>query len=60
MYLLFAGDDYYPVGGFDDLVGSFDCIEDARSKGEGYEWWHIVRITTNGFEIVEKHPDNLY
>lgn len=28
-YLLFAGDDYYPNGGAEDLQGRFDTLEAA-------------------------------
>lgn len=28
-YLLFAGDDYYPRGGAEDLKGRFDSVERA-------------------------------
>jgi hypothetical protein len=28
-YLLFAGDDYYPCGGAEDLQGRFDTLEAA-------------------------------
>jgi hypothetical protein len=28
-YLLFASDYYYPIGGAEDLVGSYDTIEEA-------------------------------
>lgn len=29
--LLFAGDGYYPAGGWDDYVGTFDTIDDAKA-----------------------------
>lgn len=55
-YLLFAGWNYYPQGGYKDLQGSFDSLEDARKhrdeyyKAEGckldddnsFVWYHIV------------------
>lgn len=28
-FLLFAGDIYYPVGGWNDFVGAFDSAEEA-------------------------------
>lgn len=28
-YLLFAGDDYYPNGGAEDLIGRFETIKEA-------------------------------
>lgn len=30
-YLLFAFNDYYPAGGWDDFVESFDTIDEAKS-----------------------------
>lgn len=43
-YLLFAGDQYYPSGGWHDLSGEFDSIEEAEEYvfERGYEWWHVV------------------
>lgn len=45
MFLLFAGETYYPLGGWEDyrgVYGSLDLARDAASKLEGYDWWHIV------------------
>ncbi len=56
-YLLFLGDDYYPSGGWDDFVGSFDSLHEAveriKSEDSHYKWAHIVFdekiiITANG------------
>jgi hypothetical protein len=46
-YMLFAGDDYYPAGGWDDFIGSFDSVEDAMASfpRDRYDWWHIVDAT---------------
>lgn len=52
-YLLFAGDNYYPDGGWDDFRGSFSCVSDAVLRGVGYlqagvldkghaNWFHVV------------------
>lgn len=52
-YLLFAGTYYYPKGGFDDLIDSYDdlprCIvmEHTLDSNEacnemGHSWLHIV------------------
>ncbi len=49
-YLLFAGDDYYPQGGINDLVDFFDTVELAKEKAEriveinNYDWYHIYDI----------------
>lgn len=44
MYLLFAGDSYYPCGGWHDFEGSFISIEDAMERLDSIrcDWWHIV------------------
>ena len=43
-YILFAGSNYYPLGGFDDLKGRFATVEDAKKHAQraGYDWYHIV------------------
>jgi hypothetical protein len=47
--MLFAGTNYYPLGGWDDFKGYFDSIEDAmkfiddRKEDFSYcSWCHIV------------------
>lgn len=49
-YLLFVGDDYYPVGGADDLVGGFDTIGEALAaipKLQGsYDWAQLLDLST--------------
>lgn len=45
-YLLFAGDNYYPCGGWGDFVEDFDSEVEAlkwlaQSK-EKYDWYHVV------------------
>lgn len=57
-YLLFAGNNYYPGGGFSDYQGDFDSINDAIShfkagyfaewdEGRDYrkfwDWYQVVR-----------------
>ena len=54
-YLLFAGPEYYPAGGWGDFAGSADSVEGAlrlladdkkvREMGE-QQWWEIVDATT--------------
>ena len=49
MFALFAGADYYPAGGMDDLVGTFATVEEAQARflgGYDYDWAHIVDTTT--------------
>lgn len=49
-YLLFAGDDYYPVGGWSDFVGEFASMDDARAVVESGRTETTVqpRVTTYG------------
>lgn len=61
-YLLFAGSDYYPSGGWDDFRGSFKTIEEAKAaaaeiKSYGsnvYDWYQIVDFapTMNRMEVI--------
>lgn len=50
-FLVFAGDDYYPRGGFGDAQESFDTLDEAICYGHehahpysdgGFGWWHVV------------------
>lgn len=43
-YMLFAGSEYYPSGGMDDLKGTFDTVEEATAEGyaKRYDWFHVV------------------
>jgi hypothetical protein len=45
-YLLFAGDCYYPCGGFCDFVTDFDTIEEATESALANEkdndWAQVV------------------
>lgn len=53
-YLLFAGDNYYPSGGWGDFIKSFESLEDAKEVGAKYSgnftWWHVVDVNTG--EVV--------
>lgn len=56
--MLFSGDHYYPAGGANDFVKSFDSVQDAEIyfssiKGDWipgtsshYEWFHILDTET--------------
>ena len=55
MYFLFAGDNYYPGGGMQDLVGMFHTLEQARAWFENpppdedghairYDWYQIAAV----------------
>lgn len=49
-YLLFAGEHYYPEGGWADFHQDFDSLREAEDKaatfGHGIDWWHIVDSQT--------------
>ena len=53
-FLVFAFDQYYPTGGWDDLVDSCHTVEEARVVGEGtrkrYDEYQIV--DTESGEVV--------
>lgn len=55
MYLLFAGDDYYPCGGFGDFIGEFHTVKDALKCAAklGKDWYQIVDVNDN-WKIVER------
>jgi len=64
-YLVFAGRNYYPYGGWEDFKGIFNTIEDAQksfeNESENYynEWAHIVKdgkIIFEGFLNWGKYP----
>ena len=51
-YLAFAGSNYYPVGGMNDFIGSFEILEDAINKINEYDdsygrlndWGHVLSL----------------
>jgi len=53
-FLVFAGDAYYPTGGWEDFRGSFVTLEAARAFLSGYphDWGHIIDITTGEFALT--------
>ena len=66
MYLVFAGDHYYPSGGWDDLVGIYNALDEAQAAAnygwhdrhmEGevdhYGWYQIVDLDNK--EVVERY-----
>lgn len=56
-YLLFAGDDYYPEGGANDLIGRFDSVEEAVAAHDPKEyedgWANILCLES--LEIVKRY-----
>lgn len=53
-FLLFAGADFYPSGGWDDFRGLFNDVESAKLEGRRLVdaedslvmWWHVVSLPT--------------
>lgn len=47
-YYLFAGDWYYPSGGFEDFIKRFNTKDEAKQYFHAikslYDWAHIVLI----------------
>lgn len=67
LFLCFAGNNYYPSGGWDDFQGAYPTVEAAVEKAESLEycdWYHVVDATTltvvnyNGFPSREKCKDS--
>jgi hypothetical protein len=61
-YLLFAFDDHYPRGGWNDFLGGFDTIEAAvaapKTKDPNYRYgenWHVVDAQTG--HVVAYDPE---
>lgn len=67
MYLVFAGEAFYPSGGWNDLVGSHTSLDDAKCSIEVhgvaygnrfiinsryYDWYQIVNART--LKVVEE------
>lgn len=57
-YAVFAGDDYYPAGGWNDLAEDFATLAEAEAYVKDWliavqwgedirqHWWHIVDLST--------------
>lgn len=68
MFYLFAGHDYYPEGGFDDLKGAFISLDlaierlnaitnDALGKRDyqsEIQWFQVARIEYDGWSITAR------
>jgi hypothetical protein len=50
-YLLFAGDYYYPCGGMNDFIKSFDTANDAfeHALSLKVDWCHMLDSQTGSF-----------
>ena len=58
-YLLFAGDDYYPKGGWRDFQDGFNTLEDALKGAANAkkDWWHVVDMQASGFPVIGSSTD---
>lgn len=56
MYLLFSGNQFYPIGGFRDFDMDFDSIDEAieHFKAMNHDWYQIVQ--SSDFSIVDEFP----
>lgn len=58
-YLLFAGNDYYPYGGADDLQGKFDTVDEAIAAHDPNKydepWAHVFCLES--LSIVKEFHD---
>lgn len=41
-YFLFAGDDYYPLGGARDFIAASPTVDEAKAAYAGQNWAHIA------------------
>jgi hypothetical protein len=61
-FLLFAGDDFYPGGGWTDFVARFDSLEEAKEfivqNKKSYDWVEIVECNNLNFSLVYKRNFN--
>lgn len=54
-FLLFVGSEFYPLGGWEDYVGTFTTLEDAKEEAHKlaasgnyvYMWAHVVDTNTD-------------
>lgn len=54
-FLLFAGETYYPRGGWADFQSSADTLDEAVEKAANVadcDWWQIV--DTQNMEVVKR------
>lgn len=60
-YYLFAGDNYYPMGGLDDLANVYESLKQARKDGQTYDWYHVVTMDGSKPTIVaSKFPHDTF
>lgn len=51
-YLFFAGDHYYPSGGWNDFRGDYETMEEVQAEWDksyvekAFDWGHVVDTST--------------
>jgi hypothetical protein len=49
-YILFGGDDYYPGGGWSDVLARYESVEEAIGhfdrRQENKDWMHLIDVDT--------------
>lgn len=55
-FALFGGKYHHPEGGWNDLIGSFETVDQAKDecKGRGLDWWQVVELST-GVVVADGH-----
>ena len=43
-FLLFAGSNFYPSGGWQDFQGKLATLEDVLQAVKAYDWYDIVEL----------------
>jgi hypothetical protein len=61
-YLLFAFDKYYPKGGWEDFIGSFDTIEECKQLSMIERFYDEYQIIDSeiGLEILTMSPQCIH
>lgn len=50
-FAVFAGEHYYPYGGWVDFRGTYATLEDAVAVGKQLQWHHVVDLS-NGSVVA--------
>lgn len=56
-FVVFAGCDYYPSGGWRDFLGRHPSLDAARQHGisSGFDWWLVVDLATDEIVATKEH-----
>ena len=60
MILLFGGDDYYPRGGYADLIGVFTRESEARAHLDAHpvEWAQVVAVNDTWIQLIAEYGED--